>query len=38
MIPFIKDCSAAVFQEYKNIQNYEFDKVEINVGDLELKK
>ena len=38
MIPLNEASSAAVTQEYKNIQNYDFDKVEIKVGDLELKK
>ena len=38
MTPLNEASSAAVTQEYINIQDYEFDKVEIKVGDLELNK
>ena len=38
MTPLNEASSAAVTQEYINIQDYEFDKVEIKVGDIELKK
>ena len=37
MTPMNEASSAAITNEYKNIENYKFDTIEIKVGDLELK-